>query len=167
MKLKKRPIKMSARDLAKILMKILQQPSTKLFLGHVQTIFLANAIEDNRVIIEYSETGEVMGFLVWNHRKVKGKPPSLITKGDFQIKYTAVSDDYKRQGIAATLTKRAEKLAKELGCLRIITQLRTDNVPIISLRKKMNYKKMNTVRQGDIEMFEYVKELSRPKTLFD
>lgn len=168
----KKDSKVSARDLAKKLMKVLQQPSNRVFLGGVQTIFLANAIEKGQVIVRYSTAGDVMGFLVWNIRKIKAKDPFILGKGDFNVKYIASSEDYKRKGTGSFLIKKAEALAKKKKCLRVVTQVREENAPMIGMMTALGHENFHTVPMGmkhggTVAMVEFLKEIIPTKTIFD
>lgn len=59
--------------------------------------------------------------------------------GEAYVANVAVSQKYRRFGIASALLGEAEKGAKERGCEFISLEVRKSNVPAISLYEKRGY----------------------------
>lgn len=156
------------KDLAKMMMRIVNQPSTKEFLGAViQPLFLKTSLEKDQVLFSW-DGNKLRGFLVWNIRKINAKAPFVLGKGDFNIKYVAVDNDYKRQGVASDLSEQAKQIAIQHGCHRIVTHVRTDNKRMIAFRKSLGYKIINTATGNNgVEMHEFCLKLSKPDGLFE
>lgn len=68
----------------------------------------------------------------WSH--------GLLTQtGVFYVSNSAVEPEYRRQGVYTRLIAAMEDAARALGCMRIESQHRTANVPVLIAKLKVGY----------------------------
>ena len=64
------------------------------------------------------------------------------------INYLAVSPDYRREGLASEIMRRAEELLREAGCPKINLQVRSTNAEVIEFYRRIGYAVDDVVSLG-------------------
>jgi ribosomal protein S18 acetylase RimI-like enzyme len=64
------------------------------------------------------------------------------------INYLAVSPQYRRRGIAATIMKEAENRLRAVGCPKINLQIRASNIEVVRFYQSIGYSEDSVVNMG-------------------
>ena len=64
------------------------------------------------------------------------------------INYLAVLPEFQRQGYARLMMQKAEKVLKEMGCLKINLQVRDGNKAVIAFYTSMGYSNDHVISLG-------------------
>ncbi len=64
------------------------------------------------------------------------------------INYLAVAPEYRRQGFATQIMRKAERILRDAGCPKINLQIRTSNISIIEFYKAVGYDIDDVVGMG-------------------
>jgi ribosomal-protein-alanine N-acetyltransferase len=117
--------------------------------------FFYKSILDNYpegFLVAQNRTGKVIAYIMWRIEKAPSKNSlKYINKG--HLVSIAVSEDYRKRGIAQALLSNSMNAIKKYKIKQFVLEVRVSNYTAIRLYEKFNYKvksiKQNYYRDGE------------------
>ncbi|MGQ4874739.1 MAG: GNAT family N-acetyltransferase [Promethearchaeia archaeon] len=108
---------------------------------------------------------KIIGYIMWRIEKTPSKHSfKLINKA--HLVSIAVSEEYRRKGIASALLRLSMPAIKKYGIQEYVLEVRVSNINAINLYKKFNYKtqgiKKRYYKDGENAYFMVVKVEDSP-----
>jgi len=103
--------------------------------------FFYKSILDNypeAFLVACDSNGEIIGYIMWRVEKTPAIT-SLKLKNTGHLVSIAVSKEYRRLGVAATLLSHSMKKIKKYKIDEFVLEVRVTNIEAINLYKKFNY----------------------------
>ncbi|NMC61237.1 MAG: ribosomal protein S18-alanine N-acetyltransferase [Candidatus Methanofastidiosa archaeon] len=95
--------------------------------------FLYESYRDTFLVVEKNK--EVIGFVI-----------GIIQKNVGHVLVIAIRDDYKKKGIGTYLMKKLIDVYDKKGIKRLRLEVRTSNIPALSMYKRLGFKITNRLR---------------------